>query len=473
MAKQRLALHWKILIGLTLGVVVGVVLNQAWTAETWRSLGVGDSRTFLAGAAPADPAQDLNAGAGAAAGAVRFIVNLNRLAGDMFLRGLKFIAVPITLFALIVGVASLGDIRKLGRIGGKTLLLFLVTTVISISIGLGLSAAIRPGTFVPAEKREQLTAERADLAKNRITSANEQASKTTMWDQVLNIVPTNPFDALARSDMLQIVFLAVAVGIGLTLIGRERAEPVLKLCEGLSEAILQLVRILMSLAPYAVFALIIPIVAGTGFDVLRALAVYCVTVVGGLAIVLLVVYPLMLMVMTRGRARVTPGRFYNALSPAMLVAFSSSSSNATLPVTIECTRDRLKVSEEVSSFVCPLGATVNMNGTALYQAVATTFLAQIYGIDLSVADQLAIVTMATMSAIGTAGVPGASIVLLVMVLQAVHVPPDGIAIILAVDRILDMCRTVVNITGDAAVAAAVAATEGQLGAAGDPLGAGT
>ncbi len=457
MAKPRLALHYKILIGLALGIVLGVILNQAWTPATWAALGVQDSKAYLAGAP-----SDANEQAGAAAWSARFLSNLTRLGGDLFLRGLRFIAVPITLFALIVGVASLGDIRKLGRIGGKTLLLFLITTVLSIIVGLGLSGVIRPGSFVPEDKRVQLTAERADLAKSRITSANQTAEKLTLWDQTLAIVPTNPFDALARADMLQIVFLSVAIGMGLTLIPREKAAPVLALCDGLSEAILQLVRLLMELAPYAVFALIVPIVAGTGFDVLRALGVYCLVVVGGLLVVLGVIYPAMLWFLTPAGNRITPGRFYRSMSPAMLVAFSSSSSNATLPVTIECSRDRLGVSEEVTSFVCPLGATVNMNGTALYQAVATTFLAQIYGIDLTLADQAAIVTMATMSAIGTAGVPGASIVLLVMVLQAVHVPPDGIAIILAVDRVLDMCRTVVNITGDAAVAAVVAASEGQL-----------
>lgn len=445
------------MIGLTLGVVAGVVLNQWWTADTWSSLGVSDSTAYLAG-----KESEANAKAGVSAAACRIAINLTRLTGDAFLRALRFIAVPITLFALVVGVASLGDVRKLGRLGGRTLALFLITTVISIGIGLSLSRSIEPGLFVSEEKRAQLTEQRAADASARIATARQEAPRLSMWERLIAIVPTNPFDALARADMLQIVFMSVAIGIGLTLIPREASDPVIRVFEGLSWAIIELVRILMSLAPYAVFALIVPIVAGIGFDVLGALGVYCLVVVGGLALVGVLVYPAMLWILTPRGNRVGPGRFYKAVSPAMLVAFTSSSSNATLPVTIGCVRDRLGVSPEVANFVCPLGATVNMNGTALYQAVATTFLAQLYGIDLSMGDLLAIVAMATMSAIGAAGVPGASVVLLVMVLQAVHIPPDGIAIILAVDRVLDMCRTVTNITGDAAVAAVVASAEGQL-----------
>lgn len=454
-ARPGLALHWKIVIGLALGVLVGVALNRLWTDATWASLGVNDAAAYLAG-----KGSDANAGAGVGAAAARLGVKINWLAGKLFMSSLKFIAVPITLCALIVGVASLGDPRKLGRIGGRTILLFVLTTVASIVIGLGVSRIVRPGSFLDETTKATLVAQRSAEAQKRVGAANEARS---FWDQAGAIVPDNPIAAMANTDMLQVVFIAVVIGAGLASLPRAKSAPVVAVLDAIADAILLFVRWLMKLSPYAVFALMAPIVAGTGFDVLGALGVYAACVVAGLAIVLLVVYPLLLRLGTRATDRMGPARFYRGMSPAMLVAFSSSSSNATLPVTMECARDRLGVSEEITSFVCPLGATVNMNGTALYQAVAVTFLAQIFGVPLSLADQVAIVVMATLSAIGTAGVPGASIVLIVMVLQTVHVPVEGIAILLAVDRVLDMCRTVVNITGDAAVAAVVASREGQLG----------
>lgn len=451
----RLALHWKIVIGLMLGVVVGVALNRMWSDQTWASLGVNDASAYVAG-----KAAESNAQAGIGAMLARLAIKLNWLVGKLFMSSLKFIAVPITLCALIVGVASLGDPRKLGRIGGRTIFLFVLTTVASITIGLGISGLVKPGSFVDEQTKTKLVAQRAAEAQKRVGAASEARS---FWDQAGAIVPENPIAAMANTDMLQVVFIAVVLGAGLAALPRQKSAPVIAFLDALADAILVFVRWLMSASPYAVFALMAPIVAGTGFDVLGALGVYAVCVVAGLAAVLLVVYPILLKLGCRSSQPMALSRFYRGMSPAMLVAFSSSSSNATLPVTMECARDRLGVSEEVSSFVCPLGATVNMNGTALYQAVAVTFLAQIFGVPLSFTDELAIVVMATLSAIGTAGVPGASIVLIVMVLQTVHVPVEGIAILLAVDRVLDMCRTVVNITGDVAVAAVVASREGQLG----------
>ncbi len=455
MTRPGLALHWKIVIGLALGVLVGVALNRLWSDATWASLGVNDAAAYLAG-----KSSDANAGANIGAAAARLGVKINWLAGKLFMSSLRFIAVPITLCALIVGVASLGDPRKLGRIGGRTILLFVITTVASIVIGLGVSRIVKPGSFLDEKTKTTLVAQRSAEAQKRVGAANEAKS---FWDQAGAIVPDNPIAAMANTDMLQVVFIAVVIGAGLASLPRAKSAPVVAVLDAIADAILLFVRWLMKLSPYAVFALMAPIVAGTGFDVLGALVVYAACVVAGLAIVLLVVYPLLLRLGTRAADHMGLVRFYRGMSPAMLVAFSSSSSNATLPVTMECARDRLGVSEEITSFVCPLGATVNMNGTALYQAVAVTFLAQIFGVPLSLADQAAIVVMATLSAIGTAGVPGASIVLIVMVLQTVHVPVEGIAILLAVDRVLDMCRTVVNITGDAAVAAVVASREGQLG----------
>lgn len=453
--KRGLALHWKIVIGLGLGVLVGVALNRLWSDQTWASIGVNDAAAYLAG-----KTSDANSDAGAAAVAAKAGIKINWLVGKLFMSSLKFIAVPITLCALIVGVASLGDPRKLGRIGGRTIFLFVLTTVASIVIGLGISGVVKPGSFVDDATKTKLVSQRAAEAQKRVGAANEAKS---FWDQAGAIVPDNPIAAMANTDMLQVVFIAVVIGAGLAALPRAKSAPVLAVLDALADAILLFVRWLMNLSPYAVFALMAPIVAGTGFDVLAALGVYAICVVAGLAVVLLVVYPILLKLGTRSADRMGMSRFYRGMSPAMLVAFSSSSSNATLPVTMECSRDRLGVSEEITSFVCPLGATVNMNGTALYQAVAVTFLAQIFGVPLTITDQIAIVVMSTLSAIGTAGVPGASIVLIVMVLQAVHVPVEGIAILLAVDRVLDMCRTVVNITGDVAVATVVASREGQLG----------
>jgi Na+/H+-dicarboxylate symporter len=248
----------------------------------------------------------------------------------------------------------------------------------------------------------------------------------------------------------------------MTLIPREKSDAVLRVFDGLQESITALVRVLMHAAPVAVFALIAGTVAKLGWQVMGALGVYCVVTIVALAIAQLAMYPAFLYVLTRRDNRMTFGRFMGGMSPAMLLAFSSSSSSATLPVTMQCARDRLGVSEEITSFVCPLGATVNMAGTALYQAVAATFIAQLYGIHLELAQQATIVALATLIAIGSPGVPGGSIVMMVIVLEAVGIPPAGIAVILAVDRVLDMCRTIVNISGDAAAAVVVASSEGQL-----------
>lgn len=456
MAKQRLALHWKILIGLAVGIVVGVVLNQAWSAETWRGLGVGDAKAYLAG-----ESVEANGGAGVGAGVVRFAVELNKLIGDLFVRFLKFIGVPVVLFALIGAVAGLGDIRKIGRVGGKTVVLFLTTGFLSVVIGVVVSNTIQPGALVSEETRARLLAGSAD-AGSRIGSAATTAHALTPWKILTEIVPTNPFNSLASGDMLQVVFLSVMIGMALSMIPREKAESAIRFFDGMFEAVLMLVRMVMRTAPVAVFCLVAPIVAGLGLEVLHALAAYCLTVVAGLAIVLFGLYPAVMWIFTKRGNKVGYRRFFRAMAPAQLLAFSSSSSSATLPVTLECVKDRLGIEEEVAGFVCTLGTTVNMDGTALYQAVAATFLAQLYGIDLSIADQITLVLTATIISIGTPGVPGGSIVLLVIVLESIRIPTEGIAIILAVDRLLDMARTVINVSGDGMGAAVVGASEGQL-----------
>ena len=471
MARSKsFALHWQILIGLVLGIIVGAALNIFWKPGVWESLGVRDVAQFFdhrweptlppgveeVSDLPADErlAVDPNYEAGFVAKVARTIVNANSFVGDMFLRLLRFIAAPIVLFSLIVGVASLNDLRKLSRIGGKSIAIYLCTTAIAITIGLTLANVIRPGKFVPADVRDQLQAQQEAKASASIATAQEPS----IWQVFLDFVPTNPFKALAEGEMLQIVTLSLLIGIGITLIPKGKSDIAVRFFDAMTEAVIKLVQLIMLIAPLAVFALIAKVASTLGLDVLKALIVYCTVVVVGLALHMFGVYPLIFLIFTKmGYAR-----FFKGMAPAQLLAFSTSSSSATLPVTIECARDRLGVREDVSSFVLPLGATVNMDGTALYQGVAAVFIAQMYNMGLSLADQLTIVLTATLASIGTAGVPGVGIIMLVIVLRAVHVPLEGIAVILGVDRLLDMCRTCVNVTGDAAVAVTVASTEGAL-----------
>ena len=460
MTKDRpLPQHLKILIGLVLGVLVGLGLNQFWTAGVWATVNIGDSKAFLAGADAVS-----NEGAGFAADAVRLFVGLNEMIGKFFIRGLRFIAVPIVLFSIIVAVAGLGDPRKLGRLGAKTLGVFALTVVAAVVIALALANSINPGLGVAETTRAKIVADSSGLnAKTLVGTAAAEA--VSVKEQLLNVLTQNPFDSLARGDMLQVVVTAILIGFGLTLIPKERSKPVIAVCDGVSEAILELVRVLLRMAPIAVFCLIVPVVASLGIDVLGALIKYCLTVILGMAIILFIEYPLVLLTLTRVGQRVGVVRFFRALAPAQLLAFSSSSSAATLPVTMECCRDRLGVPEDITSLVCPLGTTINMDGTALFQVISVLFLAELYGIDLSIAQQLTVATLSILVAIGSPGLPSASVVMMVVPLQAVGVPIEGIAIILAVDRLLDMARTVVNVSGDAVAAAVVAASEGRMGQA--------
>jgi proton glutamate symport protein len=490
--RSKLALHWKILIGLVAGIVVGLGINLFWTGATWASMGVDEVRPFLDGRSRAvvlpegvasvqaiDPentnlagrtvytitsdqveryaleTRRVNPDANAIALAARFVRNANGFVGDLFMRGLRFIAVPIVLFSLIVGVSSLKDMSKLGRIGGRTIGIYLVTTALAISVGLLLANIVGPGRGFPDELRTSLEASGAGEASIRIAGAE---SRPSVWDTMLDIVPANPFTALADTSMLQVVFAAVVVGVGLTFLPRDKAEPVIKVCDAMTDVVIMIVHGVLAIAPYAVFALIVKVLADLGFDVLLNLIKYVLTTVAGLAIMVFGVYPLILRVFTPVRY----GRFFRAISPAQLLAFSSSSSGATLPVTMECCEERLGVSEEVTSFVVPIGATINMDGTALYQGVAAIFIAQMYQLDLTIFQQLQIVLTATLASIGTAAVPGVGIVMLVIVLQSVGIPLQGIAVILGVDRILDMCRTTCNITGDCMVCAVVAAGENAI-----------
>lgn len=457
---KGLALHWKILIGLVLGILVGLVINRLWTAETWAAIGVGEPSSYLAGpkTATASMAEGgPNEEAGFVAAAARFLRNLTGFVGALFMNGLKFIAVPIVLFSLAAGVASLNDIAKVGRIGLKTVVIYLLTTSLAITIGLTAANVIGPGRGFPEELREELRAGEAADAASKLEAAGQQIDRSR-WDILLDVFPSNPFGAMAEGNTLQVVVVGLLVGVALTLIPKEKAKPLIAFFDGMTDVVIKIVEIVLILAPYAVFALIVLVVAEMGVDVLGKLLAYCLTVVLGLALMMFVVYPGILRIATPVRYR----RFFRAISPAQLLAFSSSSSGATMPVTMECVERRLGVSEDVTSFVIPVGATVNMDGTALYQGVAAAFIAQMYGMGLGIDEQLTIVLTATLASIGTAAVPGVGIVMLVIVLDAVGIPLDGIAVILGVDRILDMCRTSVNVTGDCMVAAVVAHTEREL-----------
>lgn len=421
-------LHWQIIIGLVLGVLFGVLA----ASNSWGGI-VDDWISPL---------------------------------GTIFINALRLIAVPLVLASLIVGVASLSDIRKLSRIGGKTIGIYLVTTAIAVTIGLVVVNTLQPGNFIPPELRDQLMLTYAEDAAGREAAAGA-ASERGPLQFLVDMVPTNFFSSVAdNTNMLQVVVMALFLGIGLIQLSEEKARPLLSVFESLNEVVIRLVDVIMKIAPIGVFALIaatITSVAGEDpsqiMGLLSGLGIYCVAVLLGLTIQTLIVYPSILKLLTPMGLKT----FFAGIAPAQLVAFSTSSSGATLPVTMERCEEKLGVSEEVSSFVLPLGATINMDGTALYQAIAAVFIAQALHLGLDLAAQLTIILTALLASIGTAAVPGAGIIMLVIILEAVGVPTAGIALILGVDRILDMCRTVTNVTGDATVATAVAATEDQLG----------
>ena len=428
---KPLALHWKILIGMGLGLVVGITANL-----------LGDS------------VLDRVAPGGLAASGLEFLARLNSFAGQLFIRVLRFIAVPIVLFSLIAGVSNVRDLRKLSRVGGKTIGIYLVTTAVSISLGLVLVNLIEPGATVDENVRNELGAAYAEEASAKIA----RAQSPDVWDTLLHIIPENPFEALAQAEMLQVVFLALTIGILLTVIPREKSTDTIRLADSLSDVFIAFVNVIMRLAPYAVFALIVDVIAKLGFDVLIALLAYGLVVVAGLATLILGIYPLALRLLTPVGYR----QFFRGIARALLLAFSSSSSSATLPVTLKAAQERLGISEEIASFVLPVGATINMDGTALYQGVAAVFIAQLYGMDLTLAQQLTIVLTATLASIGTAGVPGVGMIMLVIVLESVGIPLEGIAVILGVDRLLDMCRTCANVTGDCMVSCVIASSENEL-----------
>ena len=380
--------------------------------------------------------------------------------GKIFINLLKLIAVPLVFASLIKGVSSLSDISKLSRIGGKTIGIYLFTTVVAVTFGLLLVNIIQPGKSFSNDKRMELKEQYASNAASKIASAKDVKENGPL-QFIVDMVPSNFIQATGNNrNMLQVIFFAILFGIAMVMLPSEKTSIVKGFFDGINDIILQIVDLIMLSAPYGVFALLGGLVVdfGGSVELFQALGIYSLSVAIGLLLMIMVVYPLILKSFTKLKYF----SFFKSIAPAQMLAFSTSSSAATLPVTMERCEDHLGVSKEVSSFVLPLGATINMDGTSLYQAVAAVFIAQAFGYDLDLSQQLTIVLTSTLASIGAAAVPGAGMVMLVIVLSSIGIDPEGIALIFAVDRLLDMLRTVVNVTGDATVASVVAASEGQL-----------
>ncbi|OGU63993.1 MAG: hypothetical protein A2499_10515 [Stygiobacter sp. RIFOXYC12_FULL_38_8] len=414
--------HAKIFIGLTFGAVAGVLSNMFLSPSPFLSF---------------------------------FQQYITDPLGKIFLNFLIMMVIPLVFASLSLGVAQIGDLKKLGRIGFKTIAYFFVVTTLAVTIGLTLVNLIRPGDYLPEETKVKLL----DSYKGQASEIKTATENTEFGIQTLvNIVPRNPIAAVAKPnpDMLALIFFSLMIGIALTVISKEKAEPLIKVLEGINDITIVIINIAMKLAPFGVFALIFSVTSRFGFDLLVALSMYVITVLLGLLIHQIGSFSILIKVLTK----YSPLKFFKKIETVMLTAFSTSSSSATLPTTISTSQNNLGIPSQITGFVLPLGATMNMNGTALFEGVTVLFLAQVFGVQLSFGVQLIVVLMSVLTAIGTAGVPSGSIPLLVMVMVMVNIPAEGIAIILGVDRILDMCRTVLNVTGDITCAAYVAKTEG-------------
>lgn len=415
MKKRRIPLYLKILAGMLAGILIGFT--------------------------------------GYLAGFASFLTNWVTPWGTIFLRLLKMVAIPLVFFSLIHGITGLQDIRRLSKMGLKTLGIYVGTTVAAIAIGLLLVSLIAPGNVFPREKAEDYRAKYETTVMERGQDV-EAVKEVGPLQFLVDVVPENMISSAGdNSKMLQIIFMAILVGVAIVALGKEKTGGVTGLITGLNAIVLKIIDYIMAFAPWGVLALMTGLVVDFSgdVDVFAALGAYALTLFAALAIITFLFYPLLLRLFTSVKYR----KFLKAASPVQLLAFSTSSSAATLPVTMEQTQKELGVSEEVASFVLPVGVTINMDGTSCYQAVATVFIAQVMGIELSIAQLLTIVLVATISSIGTPGIPGGSIVMLMMVLGSVGIPVEGLALILGVDRPLDMLRTVVNVTGDMTVSCIV------------------
>jgi len=419
---RKMALHWKILLGMVLGVVFGFIMVSF-------------------------------------TGGKEIVLDWIKPFGTIFINALKLIAVPLILGSLISGVSDLKDISKLSKMGGKTVMIYLLTTVLAVTIGLVLVNSLKPGSSISEQTRTDLVSSYSESTQKYKDEAANQKRQGPLH-ALVELVPDNIIGASSENkNMLQVIFFAIFFGVGLILLPEDTAKPVKDFFNSFNEVILKMIDLIMLAAPYGVFALLAAlIVESPSADLFAALGWYALAVVIGLSL-MIVLYTILVFIITGTKPKV----FLQGISPAQLLAFSTSSSAATLPVTMERVHEHLGVEEEVTSFVLPIGATINMDGTSLYQAVAAVFIAQAFGMDLSLGVQLGIVATATLASIGSAAVPGAGMVMLVIVLAQAGIPEAGLALIFAVDRPLDMCRTVVNVTGDATVSMLVAKSEGKLG----------
>lgn len=385
--------------------------------------------------------------------------------GTIFMNSLQLIAIPMIITSLITGIASLNDIGRLGRIGGRTVGIFIVTTVLAITIGLVMVNTWKPGKAMPESTRNELMSGSETATKEKTEKAAEVGSRPVL-QPLIDLFPKNIIKSASdNGNMLQLVILSVIFGVAVIMIPKEKARPFVVLMDGLNEIVMKVVDFIMLIAPLSVFALLADVIVDLAaddpsriMDILYALGAYVLTVIGALLLHMVIVY----LGIVKFIAKLNPFWFLKKMRPVQLLAFSTSSSNATLPVNMENCEKEMGVSEEITGFVLPLGATINMDGTSCYQAIAAVFIAQVFGMNLDLIQQLTIVLTALLSSIGSAGVPGAGVVMLVIVLKSVGIPPEGIALILGVDRILDMCRTAVNVTGDASVCCAVARMEGKI-----------
>lgn len=411
MNKKKIGLTSKILIALLLGIIAGIIVY---------SLPGGTFKDDI------------------------LINGVFQLTGQIFLRSIMMVVVPLVFISLVSGAASMGDIKKLGRVGGKTVGFYLATTAIAIIISLVIGFLIKPGI---------------GLNMGAIEAIETTASDKVPLVQILyEIIPRNPIQAMADGNMLQIIVFAILTGMGISLLG-ERGLSLLKLFDDLNELVMKLVSIIMLFAPIGVFGLIGKTFATVGYAALVPLSKYIIAVYIGLIIHATIVYGSMFKIFTKGLSITT---FYKKFLPAMSVAFSTASSGATLPVSLDITQNELGVSKDIAAFTIPLGSTINMDGTAIMQGVATFFVAQVYGIPVTFAMLLTVVLTATLASIGTAGVPGAGALMLAMVLQSVGLPLEGIGLIMGVDRLVDMARTAINVTGDAVCTTIIAQSEGEL-----------
>lgn len=436
---KKIALHWKILIGMVLGVLFSLVLISTPWGKSMTTIMVDGAEIEVSKSA-------------------LFVQHWIKPFGNMFINALKLIAVPLILASLIKGVSDLKDISKLSKMGLRTILTYLITTVIAVTIGLIVVNTFQPGKTITEETRTELVDNYSGDAGKHIENASKQQEKGPL-QPLEDLIPGNIFGATSdNGNMLQVIVFAIFFGIGLILIPEDKSKPVKAFFDGVNEVILKLIDLIMLAAPVGVFALLAGLVVESpSQDLFLALIWYALCVVIGLLLMILIYIGLVYIFTGR-----SPKFFINGISPAQLLAFSTSSSAATLPVTMERVEEHLGVDEEVTSFVLPIGATINMDGTSLYQAVAAIFIAQAFGMDLSFSAQMGIIATATLASIGSAAVPGAGMVMLVIVLIQAGIPEAGLALIFAIDRPLDMLRTTVNVTGDAAVSMMVGKSVGKL-----------